>query len=356
VEERSVLVGISGGVDSTVAALLLAEQGFRVVGVTLRLWSDAASADRRAGSSVESLERARSVAETLGIPHLMVDARESFHTAVVEYFVREYERGRTPNPCVKCNSRFRFGLLSDIARREGLAYVATGHYARVIGDPPALARGLDPAKDQSYVLAEVGPEVLARCVFPLGAMTKADVRARAERAGLPGYATPESQEICFIPDDDHRRFLRERLGERPGALVDTSGRSLGQHSGTYNFTIGQRKRLGIATDGSLYVVDISAERHEVVVGQASSLAVGAIEVADTVRHRAGHTEGLTVQWRSTGGALPARLTGPETIALDEPALGVSPGQTAVAYDGDLVVLAGTIVSTSPWRPCSPEPA
>jgi len=348
VEERGVLVGISGGVDSAVAALLLKEEGYRVTGVTLRLWSDPASVDRRTACSVEALEHAKSVAATLGIPHLIVDASEAFQAAVVRYFIQEHEGGCTPNPCVKCNSRFRFGLFSDIARREGLAHIATGHYARMIGDPPGLARGVDPGKDQSYVLAEVAPELLRQCIFPLGGMRKAAVKARAEKAGLAGRVVPESQEICFIPDHDHRRFLKERLGERPGALVDGAGRRLGKHSGVYNFTIGQRKRLGIAGAGPLYVIEVIGEGGEVVVGPAAKLAVGSLEIGDAVHHRAAAGENLTVQWRSSGDALPARLAGPRTILLDRPAMAVSPGQTAVLYDGDMVVLAGTILSTRPW--------
>ncbi len=352
---KSVLVGISGGVDSAVAALLLAEQGYQVVGVTLRLWSDPTCGDRRAGSSERALERAAKIAGTLGIRHIVVDASDSFRSTVVEYFVREYEQGRTPNPCVKCNARFRFGLLWDIARREGLARVATGHYARLSGDPPALARGVDPKKDQSYVLAEVDPDLLRRCLFPLGAMTKAEVRERAEEAGLSGPSLPESQEICFVPDDDHRRFLRERLGAQPGAVVDASGRVLAQHTGVYNFTVGQRKGLGISADGPLYVLDLRPERREVLVGPADQLAVGAIAISDIVQHRKGPNEGLRVQWRSTGENVPARLIGPDTVVFEQPAVGVSPGQSAVVYQDDLVVSAGTIVSTVPWGSSPPNP-
>jgi tRNA-specific 2-thiouridylase len=347
-DERGVLVGLSGGVDSAVAALLLKEQGYRVVGVTLRLWSDSASQDRRTGCSAEALDRAKRVADQVGIPHRVVDAEEAFYRGVVQYFVKEYERGRTPNPCVKCNSRVRFGLLLQIARELGLARMATGHYARLIGEPPGLARGADRGKDQSYVLAEVAPEVLRRCLFPLGPMTKAEVRALAARAGLESHSAPESQEICFIPDDDHRRFLRERLGERPGAIVDGEGRKVGRHSGTYNFTIGQRKGLGIAAEEALYVVRLSAERQEVVVGPGADLAAGRINLDEGICHRTGPAQHPTVQWRSTGGAVRARVTAPGTVVLEEPAVGVSPGQTAVLYEGEMVLMAATIRSSEPW--------
>ncbi len=343
-----VLVGMSGGVDSAVAALLLKEQGYHVVGVTLRLWSDPASVDHRTCRSPEAVERARRTAETLGIPHLVIDAEEPFYHGVVEYFVQEYADGRTPNPCVKCNSRVRFGLLADIARDQGLRWIATGHYARLVGEFRNLARGADRGKDQSYVLAEVSPRLLRQTLFPLGAMTKAEVKTLAARAGIVEHVAPESQEICFVPDDDHRRFLRERLGLRPGALVDRRGRRVGGHSGTYNFTIGQRKGIGIASDQPLYVVEVIAGRREVLVGTAADIAVGKITIGDIVHHTSGRSGHTVVQWRSTGGALPAFMSGVETIVLEEPATGVSPGQTAVVYDGDAVVMAGTICSTERW--------
>jgi tRNA-uridine 2-sulfurtransferase len=348
-DEQGVLVGMSGGVDSAVAALVLRDQGYRVVGVTLRLWSDPLSVDERACCSAEAVDRAKGVAHSLGIPHLIIDARDAFREQVVRYFVEEYGRGRTPNPCMKCNSRLRFGLLLDIARRLGLGRVATGHYARLLGEPPSLHRGVDTEKDQSYVLAEVAPEVLRHVLFPLGVMRKPEVRARAAEAGLPCHAAPESQEICFVPDDNHRRFLRERLGVRPGAVVDLRGREIGRHTGTYNFTIGQRKGLGIAAEEPLYVVSVAAEREQVVVGSANDLAVGRITISQIVYHRRVAGEARAVQWRSSGGALPAHLADEETIVLERPATGVSPGQTAVVYDGEAVALAGTIQCTEAWR-------
>jgi tRNA-specific 2-thiouridylase len=353
-DERGVLVGMSGGVDSSVAALILREQGYRVVGVTLRLWTDPASRDERTCCSPEAVHRAKAVAHRLGVPHLIVDAGDGFYSQVVQYFVDEYGEGRTPNPCVKCNSRVRFGLLLNIAYRLGLARIATGHYARFMGEPPGLARGADRSKDQSYVLAEVDPGLLRQTIFPLGEMTKGEVRTMAAHAGLEGHSTPESQEICFIPDDDHRRFLRERLGERPGPIVDQEGRQLGRHSGVYNFTIGQRKGLGIASEDPLYVVGLDAERREVVVGPVAEIGAGRITVGGPVYHRPGIVGRPTIQWRSSGGAVPAHLADPETIVLEEPATGVSPGQTVVVYDGETVVMAGTILSTEQWASVSPE--
>ncbi len=207
---------------------------------------------------------------------------------------------------------------------------------------------MDAEKDQSYVLAEVEPEVLRQVVFPLGEMRKAEVRARAAAAGLECHEAPESQEICFVPDDNYRRFLRERLGVRPGAIVDLEGREIGRHAGTYNFTIGQRKGLGIASEEPLYVVALDAGRQQVVVGSMRDIAVGRMTISDVVHHSETTGEVRTVQWRSTGGAVPAHLADEETIVLEEPATGVSPGQTAVVYDGEAVSLAGDIRSTEAW--------
>lgn len=339
-------VGMSGGVDSAVTALLLREQGFRVVGVTLRLWSDPEVHDERACCSPESAERAKSVAHYLGIPHLVVDSVEEFRGKVVEYFIAEYGRGRTPNPCAKCNSRLRFGLLLSVAHRLGLDSVATGHYARLLGEPAVLARGLDPVKDQSYVLAEVPPQTLGKCLFPLGSMTKPEVRALAAQAGLTERISPESQEICFVPDDDYRSFLRQRMGERPGAIVDMAGKMLGRHTGTYNFTIGQRKGLGIGFHEPLQVVALDAEEALVIVGPPDAGKVGAVELTDITLHQGVPAGPVTVQLRSQGRPLLARVEGERRVVLEQPEGGVAPGQTAVVYDQDRVVLAGTIVSTA----------
>jgi tRNA-specific 2-thiouridylase len=345
---EGVLVGMSGGVDSAVAAMMLREQGHRLVGVTLKLWNDPYASDDRSCCSPEAVHRARRVADRLRIPHITVDAADLFGAQVVQYFVDEYARGRTPNPCAKCNARVRFGFMLEIARRLGLGRVATGHYARLLGEPPGLARGLDRSKDQSYVLAEVAPELLRRAIFPLGEMTKVEVRALAEQAGLESHSTPESQEICFVPGDDHRRFLRERLGERPGAIVDRGGRELGRHSGTYNFTIGQRKGLRISGKAAAYVVALDADRREVVVAEASLAAVGKVKISDITRHRTETGYPGVVQVRSSGEAVPASMADAETIVLETPVVGVAPGQTAVMYAGDLVMLAGTIASTEGW--------
>lgn len=347
-EQPGVLVGMSGGVDSSVAALLLQRAGYRVVGVTLRLWDEPGAGGERTCCSSEAVQRAKAVAATLAVPHLTIDARASFTPQVVDYFVAEYARGRTPNPCMKCNARVRFGLLLDLARRLGLVHVATGHYARLVGDPPGLARALDRRKDQSYVLAEVDPAVLRHVLFPLGELTKQEVRALAHGAELAGASQPESQEICFVPDDDYRRFLRARLGDRPGVILDEQGRQCGSHKGTYYFTVGQRRGLAVAGGEPSYVLALDAERQAVIIGEKSHLGVGVLRVENLVCHRSVTGRQTTVQFRSSGGTVPGRLIGEEIIVLDEPAIGVAPGQTAVIYEGENVVAAGTIVDTEPW--------
>lgn len=348
-ETRGILVGMSGGVDSSVAALLLRDAGMDVVGITLRLWHEPGLAGESICCSPESVRRARRVAHQLGIPHLTLDATEMFRSRVVEYFVSEYAHGRTPNPCAKCNARLRLGLMLDAARRLGLDGIATGHYARMAGSPPCLARGEDVKKDQSYVLAEVPPDVLGDLVLPLSGMTKVEVRAIAARAGLEGCSLPESQEICFVPDDDHRRFLRDRLGDRPGEIVDQAGKVLGTHSGTYNFTVGQRRGLGLPAAEPWYVSRIDAVRRRVFVGSLADTAVRTVHVAGLTVHRAVLPHELSLQCRSSGPAVPVQRVEIDgdamTVALAEPAYGVAPGQTAVVYAGAHVVAAGTIAGT-----------
>jgi tRNA-specific 2-thiouridylase len=342
---------MSGGVDSAVAAFLLQQQGFSVVGCTLILWGE----EDLQGAPDAGVERARRVAAALGVPHSTMDVRDLFAAQVVEYFIKEYQQGRTPNPCAKCNARVRFGLLADMATHMGLAHIATGHYARTVGPERRLARAADRLKDQSYVLAEVDPALLSRTLFPVGEMTKAEVRGLAAEVGLEGYETPDSQEICFVPDDDHRRFLRERLGELPGDIVDLQGRRLGAHRGTYNFTIGQRRGIGIAAEDPLYVVALDEERREVVVGPEQALAVEQITACEATWHGPPPASGAYIQIRSNGTPLHGRLIDPApddpsaaqrsrsfTVSLDEPASGVAYGQTAVVYEDALVVCAGTI--------------
>lgn len=349
---RGALIGLSGGVDSAVAALLLVRAGLRVEAVTLSLWSDPACRQPNLCCSAESILAAREIAQMLGIEHHLLDMEEPFLREVVEPFVQEYAHARTPNPCVRCNARLRFPALRRLADERGLSHLATGHYARLAGEPPRLRRAADRSKDQSYVLAQVPPPLLAGTLFPLGGCTKTQVRRLARESGLPVHSKPESQETCFIPDNNYRRFLRTRVEPRPGPITDLAGKPLGSHDSFFDFTVGQRKGLGIAAPEPLYVVRIEEGEARVVVGPARALAIGGMAVTDIVRHRE-QREGrpLTVQFRSSGGAAPALMEPAEgglRVSFPEGVRGVAPGQVAVGYDGDEVLWSGVIAST--WPP------
>jgi tRNA-specific 2-thiouridylase len=352
-DPRGVVVGMSGGVDSTVAALELVRQGYRVIGVTFRLWSDPVCATGRSCCSPEAIVAARRAAHGLGLPHLTIDLSERFCTEVVDYFVDEYRRARTPNPCVRCNAVLRFGALAAVADALGAAWIATGHYARLTGERAQLTRGVDDHKDQSYVLAQVPPPLLRRALFPLGGFHNTQTRALAREAGFEVHDNPDSQEICFIPDDDYRRFLRARVDAVDGDIVDTEGRVRGRHAGLHNFTIGQRRGLGIAGAEPLYVVALLPETQQVVVGPAAATEVHEVRVSGVVNHTAAHDGAvpavLTAQVRSTGGAVGVECQPAGdglVLRLTEAVRGVAPGQTAVVYAGEQVLCAGTIDDTA----------
>ena len=286
----TVLVAMSGGVDSSVAALLSRREGLQPVGVTFRLWSDPSCSVGAGCCSPETVLRARRVAHALGMPHVTVDLTDDFHRTVVDDFVKEYAAARTPNPCVACNYMLRFSALVELADRLGIERVATGHYARLLGTPRRLHRAADPAKDQAYVLARVASELLERVEFPLGELSKPEVRRLAKAAGLEVHDAEESQEICFIPDDDYRRFLTERLGVARGPIIDREGREFGAHEGAYRFTIGQRKGLGLAMGDPVYVSDIRADG-AVVVGPREELLVDEVVLRNVVWQSAIENEG-----------------------------------------------------------------
>jgi tRNA-specific 2-thiouridylase len=342
----SVVVGLSSGVDSSVAAWLLKEQGYAVVGVTLALAGPSDHEDATSCCSPTLMAKAKAIADHLRIPHYAVDKVDVFRRQVVDYFVSEYSAGRTPNPCSKCNARVRFYALADVASRLGASFVATGHYARLNGEPPRLSRGLDPGKDQSYVLAEVDAGLLERCILPLGSLTKVQVRKIAAEVGLARLVSEESQDLCFVPRNDYRAFLLAELGERPGTVVDEHGKVLGSHTGTYNYTVGQRKGLGSSSGGGpLYVTSVDVGRRRVVAGTHDRGAVQAIRYSPSAFHRNVPGGKISVQFRSTGKPVRGVLIGADKIVLDQPTDGIAPGQTIVVYAGDDVVMGGTISST-----------
>ena len=331
--------------DSAVAALRLIDEGRTLETATVRLWP---GGDRRSCCSPGALQRAQHTAAWLGLPHHFVDREAEFEAAVVEPFVAAYLSGETPNPCVRCNPR-RLAALVGLADELGLARVATGHYARLVwrDGEPYVARGADPAKDQSYMLWAVPAEVLARLEFPLGETTKRETRAAAEAAGLPVAAEPESQEVCFAVDG-YQRFLEER-GVRPqtGAIVDRSGAVLGAHRGHWRYTIGQRRGLGVSSTEPLFVLARRAAENEVVVGRRPELEVREVTVRELVDRGLGDGGGLRVQLRYRSPAVPVaaleRLGAERALVrLGEAFAGAAPGQSAVFYRHAVVVGGGLL--------------
>jgi len=341
---------MSGGVDSSVAAALLQAQGHDVVGVTLQQWprDDSAEAARHGGCcSLNAVEDARRVAALLGIPYYCWNLEREFGERVIEPFHRAYLEGRTPNPCVRCNAFVRFDLMLARVLELGFDRLATGHYARVLNGCE-LHAGVDPAKDQSYMLYHLDRQRLARIVFPLGAMTKAEVREHAREFGLPVANKAESQEICFVPRGETAAYLARRLPVAAGAVVDATGRRLGAHRGAGLYTVGQRAGFGsLSEPGPWYVIRVDAGANHVVVGRRDELAVNRIELED-VSFIYGTTPGSVrceVRLRYHAPAIPATFAA-GTVELDEPFLGAAPGQAAVLYTGTRVLGGGTIAAAA----------
>ncbi len=345
---------MSGGVDSSASAALLLDQGYEVIAITLKLWpQDCGSRPEDQGGPSQAITDARAVADKLGIPHHVVQGAEELQQQVIHYFAEEYRAGRTPNPCVMCNEKFKFGTLLQCARQFGAEYVATGHYARVErgGDRVLLKRGLDRRKDQSYFLFSLKQEQLARTLFPLGELTKQDSRKLAREKQLPTAEKEESMEICFVPDQDYGRFLQQTglAQKHPGDIVDLSGRVLGRHDGIEFYTIGQRKGLRVSAPKPLYVIDLDPATNRVIVGDDSALARDAfsvercswipfdtpppsIEVLAKIRY---NHPGVA----ATVTALPGQRA---DVKLHAPQRAITPGQACVFYQDDFVLGGGWI--------------
>jgi len=349
-----VLVAMSGGVDSAVAALLEREQGAEVVGVTLKLWADPQTDGAKACCSPEAVLGARALAHSLGIPHLTLDLEQQFRRRVVAEFVDGYAAGTTPNPCIACNGEVRIAAMVDLAQRLGATHLVTGHYARIVddGDGPLLAAASDENKDQSYMLAALPPGLLDRLRFPLTELTKPEVREIAARHDLAVARKPESQDLCFLSGQGKADFLRRHGGlrEREGDLVDRAGHKVGRHRGHHHFTVGQRRGIGGGAEEPMYVLATDAASNTVTVGPRAELETTAVRVRDAVLHRDGaQVDGVRLRYRSR--PVPAALSStgagrhPELrIELEERFAGVSPGQTAVLLAGDTVLGHGTICS------------
>ena len=348
-----IVVAMSGGVDSSVAAALLAEQGHDVIGLSMQLYDQSGTQSFGSCCTLDDLHDARRVASARGFPHYIVNFERQFTDTVISNFVNEYTSGRTPIPCAHCNSDLKFATLLDRARGLGSDYLATGHYARVGQTADGrfhLRRSLDPDKDQSYFLFSLTQDQLARAVFPVGALSKPEVRSEAHRLGLLVADKADSQEICFVPNGDYATFVESRAAAvRPGAIVNERGEQLATHAGVHRFTIGQRKGLGVAAQTPLYVLKIDADSGAVMVGPRSALdrasltasgmnwigrdaSTAWIPAAAQIRHR----------HRPASGRVRACDDGRAEFEFDEPQPAVTPGQAAVFYDGDVVIGGGWI--------------
>ncbi len=353
-----VLVAMSGGVDSAVAAALLHAQGYDVVGVTLRLYTEAddtALSSGRTCCGIEDVGDARAAAQRIGIPHYVLNMEREFERDVIGAFVDAYRDGRTPNPCLACNQHVKFSTLLDRALAMGVDRLATGHYARVVpapdGDGHRLHRAVDDAKDQSYVLYTLGQEALARTLFPLGGLTKTETRRIAREWGLPLADKPDSVDICFVPGGDYRELLRARgVGDAPGAIVTADGVEVGRHDGVANFTVGQRRGLGLGGGGGgrRFVTALEPSRNVVVVGGEDALARDALVATDPRWVAAPPVVGerLHARIRYHAEDLPARVAALDAtsfrLEFERPVRAVAPGQAAVLYRGTEVVGGGVI--------------
>ncbi|MBS1870830.1 MAG: tRNA 2-thiouridine(34) synthase MnmA [Actinobacteria bacterium] len=366
------LVAMSGGVDSAVAALLCAQDGGDVVAVTLELWADEANDGERSCCSASAVRLARGLAHRMGLPHLTLDLREQFRAGVVEPFLADWRDGLTPNPCIRCNGHVRLDAMLALADRLGAQALATGHYARVVEadhpDGPLLAAAADAWKDQTYMLAALQPDSLARMRFPLGGITKPQARRLAAEAQLPVASKADSQDLCFLAGTTRAAFLAKHGGiaERPGEIVDRAGRVIGRHRGHHGFTVGQRRGLGVASNEPLFVLAVDARANRVVAGTRAELQTTRVQVRGARLFRDGaRVDRVKLRYRTQ--PLPARLRDAEAvragahraleIELAEPVDGAAPGQMACLMDGERIVGWGTIAAPElSGPPPAPRPA
>ena len=353
--KQRVLLGMSGGVDSSVAGYLLREQDYEVIGVTMKVWpQDCISRAEDKCCGPQAIADARGVAHSLGIPHYVVDEADQFERLVIDYFASEYQAGRTPNPCVMCNEKLKFGNLWSKAAALGCDYIATGHYAIIEhqNDRAILRKGIDRRKDQSYFLFSLRAPQLRRALTPLGRMTKPQIREIARSLGLKVADKIDSQEICFVPGNDYKTFLRSHLGDagfHRGEIYDIAGNFVGEHDGIELFTIGQRKGLPGGSLRPRYVVDLDPETNRVIVGDGDDLVCDEFEIDRTnwiARDLPAEDLDLTVKIRYSHAGTPATVTPLEDnrarICLHEPQRAVTPGQAAVIYNDDVVLGGGWI--------------
>jgi len=352
------VVAMSGGVDSSVAAAILVQEGYNVIGVTMQIWpatSGPEDAFSRTCCSLSAVEDARRVAARIDIPHYVLNFKDIFEETVIEDFIDEYRRGRTPNPCVRCNRFVKFEALLQKSRALGAEYIATGHYSRIVFDEHRgrwlLKRGMDHSKDQSYALYSMTQEQLAHTLMPLGGMAKDETRRLAAELGLAVATKPDSQEICFVEGRDYPGFLRKTVPEVaiPGPILDTSGKILGEHNGIAFYTIGQRRRLGIAAGEPLYVVAIDPERNAIIVGRDSDLYADELTATDLnfiPFERPAGTIAVTakIRYNMRDSQALLSLSGEDEalVRFDSPQRAITPGQAVVCYDGEDVVGGGTI--------------